>query len=131
MSITIKTHLDARISRRCGGGETRVRYEWTTGPRNLLRAAEMLRIHRKKMEIGYGNIGCGRSWLEIDGVEIDDLDLGHLDYPEEETWAMPRQTRTQKAAKLIAQVRSGGYAPLQADVRAYRAYLDQWSATGS
>jgi hypothetical protein len=130
MSITIKTRLDATIYRSCGGGETRVHYEWATGPRNLLRAAETLRIHRKKMEVGYGNIGCGRSWLEIDGVEIDDLDLGHLDYPEEETWAMPRQTRTQKASELIAQVRSGEYAKIQLDVDV-RAYLDQMAAAGA
>lgn len=75
MTITIKTRLDAGIYKSQGGGECRTHHTFATGPRNLLRAIRTLREHRREMEIGYGNIGCGGSWLEIDGVRIDDLDL--------------------------------------------------------
>lgn len=72
MSIKIKTHLDAGIYASCGGGETRTHYRYTTGPRNLLRAVRTLQEHRAAMIRSYGNVGCGGTWLEIDGVVIHD-----------------------------------------------------------
>jgi len=71
MTITIKTHLNNGIYKSSGGGEIRTHYEFTTGPRNLLKAIEQLSEHRSDMAHSYGNIGCGRSWLEIDGQAID------------------------------------------------------------
>jgi len=38
MSIQIKTELHEGIYPSCGGGEIRTHYEWSVGPRNLMRA---------------------------------------------------------------------------------------------
>jgi len=113
MTITIKTHLDKGIYKSCGGGETRTHYEFTTGPRNLLKAIEQLRKHRSDMERSYGNIGCGSSWLEIDGQEIHSYDLEEVARDDAEM--LPRsefprrrmKTRTTKAKELIAEVKAG------------------------
>ncbi|MFM6986614.1 MAG: hypothetical protein ACKOXG_10855 [Arenimonas sp.] len=109
MSIIIKTRLNAGIYKSCGGGETRVHYEWATGPRNLLKAIAKLGEHRKAMRDGYGNIGCGSSWMEIDGVEVDQFDLDEVYRDDAGMWtpAEIRQgyaqitPRTDKAKALI------------------------------
>ena len=67
-SITIRTHLDAGISASQGGGRIRIQHTLAAGPLNLLRAARRLPEHRAMMTRAYGNIGCGASWLQIDGV---------------------------------------------------------------
>lgn len=113
--ITIKTHLDAGIYRSSGGGETRTHYSYNTGPRNLLAAIDQLHEHRREMEQGFGNIGCGRSWLEIDGVEISRYDLeavrrddsAERDKSDLRYWRV--LSRTEKARRLIDSVKSGNY----------------------
>lgn len=132
MSITIKTHLHEGIYKSSGGGETRTHYEWTTGPRNLLKAVNTLHEHRADMVRGYGNIGCGGSWLEIDGVVIDRFDIDNIsnddfaDLPAEErrygsSWA---RTRTQKALDLLAEIKAGTYtASRKVAADDYDAYL--------
>ena len=109
MSIIIKTRLNAGIYKSCGGGETRVHHEWATGPRNLIKAIQKLEEHRKEMRDGYGNIGCGSSWMEIDGVEVDQFDLDEVYRDDADMWtpAEIRQgyaqitPRTTKAKELI------------------------------
>ena len=115
MTITIKTRLNDGIYKSSGGGETRTHYEWATGPRNLLKAAETLIEHRASMVRCYGNIGCGASWLEIDGVEIHQYDLESLYNPDLLPTGM---TRTEQARELLASVAAGTY-----NVRAYE-YAD-------
>lgn len=102
--ITVKNCLDEGIYPSEGGGETRTHYEFTTGPRNLLKAIEELCKLRALMERSYGNIGCGRSWLEIDGqvIHLYDLEEVARDAPD-------GITRTQKARELLAEVAAGRY----------------------
>lgn len=112
MTITIKTHLDSGIYKSCGGGETRSHYEFSTGPRNLLKAINTLYEHRKSMERGYGNIGCGSSWLEIDGKIIHRYDLEYVARDDAEAYghdtpASLVKSRTQKARELLAEVSAG------------------------
>lgn len=112
--ITIKTKLASGIYKSEGGGEVRTRYEFTTGPRNLMKAIETLYEHRKSMERSYGNIGCGRSWLEIEGVEIRTFDLDDVMRDDAEAYGEMRQsgfikTKTEKARGLIETVKAGSY----------------------
>lgn len=112
--ITIKTKLAAGIYKSDGGGEVRTHYEFSTGPRNLMKAIDALYEHRSSMERGYGNIGCGRSWLEIDGVEIGNFDLDDVMRDDAEAYGERRpsafiKTRTEKARGLIETVKAGGY----------------------
>ena len=52
-----------------GGGTTREVRRWRLGPRNLARAVRALDGHRTKTERVWGNIGCGRTWLNlVDGT---------------------------------------------------------------
>lgn len=122
MTITIKTALDKSIYKSEGGGETRTRYEWAAGPRNLLKAVDTLLSHRKDMLAAYGNIGCGKSWLEVDGqiidsCTIDDLQRGDADiFPTSAASYMPMLSRTAKAKALIEQIRAGKYSfPIDED----------------
>lgn len=111
MTITIKTHLNSGIHKSDGGGETRTHYEFSTGPRNLLKAIETLHDHRKSMERGYGNIGCGRSWLEIDGQAIHFYDLDDVMRDDAEAYGDISsgliKSRTQKARELLAEAKAG------------------------
>jgi hypothetical protein len=109
--IEIKTRLNSGIYKSDGGGETRVHYAYTTGPRNLIAAIQQLREHRADMVRCYGNIGCGSSWLEIDGQEIHGFDLEDVARDEaielREYSHIRRENRTAKARRLIAEVRAG------------------------
>ena len=111
--ITIKTRLNNGIHKSDGGGETRTHYEFTTGPRNLLTAIEQLGEHRLDMERSFGNIGCGRTWLEIDGQEIHPYDLEEVVrndaemFPRSEYTHTMTKTCTTKAGELIAEVQAG------------------------
>lgn len=122
--ITIKTKLASGIYKSDGGGEVRTHYEFSTGPRNLMKAIETLYEHRKSMERGYGNIGCGHSWLEIDGVEIRTFDLDDVMRDDAEACGERRpsafiKTRTEKARGLIETVKAGGY-----DINSYELSWD-------
>jgi hypothetical protein len=103
MAIEIITRLHDGIYRSSGGGERRVMWRRATGPLNLLRAARLFPSHVEWIETCYGNVGCGRSWVEIDGQWI-------------EGWDMP-QTMAEARA-LLAQVSDGSYARAQAVMQA-------------
>ncbi|MCK9510734.1 MAG: hypothetical protein M0R28_05860 [Pigmentiphaga sp.] len=47
----------------------------TTGPRNLLKVANELAAVTGRLKDAYGNVGCGRVWVEVDGHELCDNDL--------------------------------------------------------
>ncbi len=108
MTITIKTRLADGIYRSDGGGQTITHYEFATGPRNLLRAIDTLATHQEKMRNGFGNIGCGRSWLEIDGHVIPEFDLRDVATDDVALWGRDERgvvkSRTEKARALIAKV---------------------------
>lgn len=128
MSITIKTRLNEGIYKSEGGGETRTHYEWATGPRNLAKAVDQFFKHRDETLRNYGNIGCGASWMEIDGKRIDRMDLNDLrngDNPRDFDATYPRQlikSRTAKCREFIEYVRSGRY---EADKAATSAYIER------
>lgn len=92
--ITIKTKLNSGIYQSEGGGEVRTHYSFNTNPRNLLKACKLLGEHKNSMKNGYGNIGCGRSWLEIDGQWIHQFDIEAV-------------TSTKNAADLLDEVAAG------------------------
>jgi len=108
MSITIKTILDSCVDKSNGGGEVVTHYEFATGPRNLMKAIETMGEHRKRMTSSYGNIGCGVTWLEIDGTIFDQYSLGmvmrddsFMLTAEERRWTTIK-SRTAKAKELLA-----------------------------
>lgn len=110
--ITIKTHLNSGIYKSDGGGETRTHHEITTGPRNLIKAIELFFEHRATMTRCYGNIGCGKSWLEIDDQQISHLDMMDIMEDDREIYGRDSsliKSRTQKARELIASVAAGEY----------------------
>lgn len=114
MTITIKTKLHDGIYKSSGGGEVRTHYEFSTGPRNLIKAIETLADHQDEMAAGYGNIGCGRSWLEIDGMVIHRFDLDEVARDDAEAYGgnAPKsiiKSHTQKARELLAEVKAGTY----------------------
>lgn len=70
--ITIKTRLHDGIYKSCGGGQTVTHYRWrTTTARTLLAACKTLDDHAESMWRRYGDVGAGRSWIDMDGVLID------------------------------------------------------------
>lgn len=71
MTIKIITRLNTGIADKYAG-QHRVHHEFETGPRNFLKAIDTLIKHRKLMENNFGNIGCGSSWITIDGVFVED-----------------------------------------------------------
>lgn len=98
--ITIRTRLHDGIYRSSGGGEVTTRYTWATGPLNLMRALKTLPDHRHRMVQGYGNVGHSASWIEVEGVAIDERMLVEITLADART--------------LIRDVRSGAYAAQQA-----------------
>ena len=68
--IEIFTKLNNGI-RDIGGKEIK-QYKWNkTSGRNLLIATKKLIEHKEEMKKCYGNIGCGNSWIRINGKDID------------------------------------------------------------
>ena len=129
MAITIHTRLHEGIYRSSGGGQDRVVASFATGPRNLLKGISTLAEERASNVRGFGNIGCGKTWLEIDGVAVDGFDLDdvmgddgeHLT-PSERRWSPIKiESPTTKAARLLAWIASGTYA---ADKAATQAAMD-------
>lgn len=72
--IKIYTKLNEGIYASQGGGETREFSSLKTSGRNLLLAYDKLLQRRSDLKEAYGNIGCGESWMEIDGKKLDDYD---------------------------------------------------------
>lgn len=108
MSIIIYTRLDDSISKSFGGGKIVKHHEFKTGVRNLMKAAKVLRQHRLDMRESHGNVGCGVSWMEIDGRRVDQFDLDHvmrddrLDVPFYDRGWVTIESRTEKARWLLA-----------------------------
>ena len=101
--ITICTALDKGIYASSGGGRTRTHYTFNAGPRNLLKAFALLSEHRHDMTQGYGNIGHSGSWLEIDGIRIDDrIVLSELSFAAEHYDYVKRETPTEIARNVLA-----------------------------
>ena len=73
--ITLHTRLHSGIYESQGGGQDRIIKTFTVGPINLLRAITALHEKRVENVVSYGNVGCGASWLEIDGEFFDPEDL--------------------------------------------------------
>lgn len=69
--ITLHTRLNDGIYKSQGGGQDIIVSSWICGPLNLLKALAALHAERQSNIRGYGNIGCGASWLEIDGEFLD------------------------------------------------------------
>ncbi|MDI5832580.1 hypothetical protein OCF84_21330 (plasmid) [Shewanella xiamenensis] len=92
--ITINTKLNSGIYQSEGGGEIRTHYSFNTNPRNLLKACKLLGEHMSTMKEAYGNIGCGSSWLEIDGQWIHQTDIATV-------------TSIKNAAELLGEVAAG------------------------
>lgn len=76
--IEIKTLLHDEIYHSQGGGQVKTHYTWENGPRNLMKAVGVLSDHSQHMTDCYGNVGHVRSWIEINGREIDPFDLDSL-----------------------------------------------------
>lgn len=57
---------------------THIERALATGPRNLAKVADEFPSIRKRLKSAYGNVGCSRVWVEVDGVEIDEFDLDRL-----------------------------------------------------
>lgn len=73
--ITLHTRPHSSIYKSHGGGEDRIVDTWNCGTANLLKAIDALHEVRRTNILGYGNVGCGRSWLEIDGEFFDETEL--------------------------------------------------------
>ncbi len=106
-TITIKTKLDDGIYASHGGGQIKTHYEFTAGPRNLVKAIETLHEHREEMKRGFGNIGCGHSWMEINGKQVNLYDMEDVMKDDAEAFgpnapASMIKTRTEKARELLA-----------------------------
>lgn len=108
--IQIKTSISSGIYASEGGGKTHVRLELPSSPRSLLEAANAIHEIREGSIRSFGNIGHGRTWLEVDGQKIEDFDLDDLSKSDRGSWASPTVSRTGKAASLINDVQSGDYA---------------------
>jgi hypothetical protein len=66
------------------------------------------------MAASYGNIGCGCSWVEIDGTFIHRSDLEEVARPDAKVYGadVPAgliKSNTQKALELLAEVKAGIY----------------------
>lgn len=72
--IKLFTELDSGIYASCGGGKVVLHQKWRTNATNIRRAINRLKKHRANMREYYGNIGCGYSWLEIDGHELTEYE---------------------------------------------------------
>lgn len=74
--IQIVTRLSDTIYRSSGGGqEIALSTTYASGPRGLRSALKAMSNEKASNVAGYGNIGCGSTWLRIvEGTETLDLD---------------------------------------------------------
>jgi hypothetical protein len=111
--IKIMTRLDDGIYASQGGGEVRERYHWNkTSGRNLLLAVRKLYEHRGEMATSYGSIGCGCSWIEIDGRKVKERSMLAQDIDSIlDDFSMPAYagSPTQALQALIDDIKSGEY----------------------
>ncbi|GLQ31644.1 hypothetical protein [Litoribrevibacter albus] len=79
MSIKIFTAFHPSTTTAIERGEVQEQFEIKTTPRNLLIAAnERLEISQMQ-ESGWGSIGHQGTWIEIDGVRIDNDDISEIE----------------------------------------------------
>lgn len=81
--IELHTRLNDGIYQSQGGGQDIVAQSWATGPRHLMTAIAALTTRRAEMIRCYGNVGCGNTWLAVDGVTLDDADCAGVIYAED------------------------------------------------
>lgn len=108
--ITVMTKLHNGIYKSHGGGVAAAVHTYSNGPRNLLSAIRALDEEIESNKKSYGGIGCGRSWLEIDGKQIHVYDLEEIMKDDEEVYGKDyrgAKSRTQKARELLSEVKSG------------------------
>lgn len=110
-TIQIHTRLHEDIYRSDDGGEDVTHHEWAAGPRNLMAAVDLIPEHRRTRELGYGNIGCGGSWVQVGDVRLSDTD--EIDLRRE---SEPGDTRTARARQYITDIESG---EIERERRAY------------
>lgn len=99
--ICLFTRLHDGIYKSCGGGEVRRREDFAPTPRGLMAAARALSKELADARLYYGNMGCGQSWLELDGRKITDIDLMWIG-SEDCTRHYLGSTRTALARKALA-----------------------------
>lgn len=108
--ISIKYTLTKGMS----GAGIHTEREVATGPRNLMKIAEVFDSVRDRLKSAYGNVGCGFVWVEIDGVEVSESELKKVtrqnydidlrDYKDGVRSSKP-DSLTVRANELIADVR--------------------------
>jgi hypothetical protein len=106
-TITIKTKLHDGVYVSQGGGKVVTHYEFTAGPRNLVKAIKTLHSHKDEIKECFGNIGCGHSWMEINGKQVNIYDMEDVMKDDAEAFgpnapASMIKTRTEKARELLA-----------------------------
>jgi len=100
------------------GAGTHTERELATGPRNLVKIAGELDGVIERLKAAYGNVGCGRVWVEVEGLEIDSYELRKLrkddyqsdlaDYKAGITSSKPDSV-TFRACEMLADIKSGSY----------------------
>ena len=100
--IVIKTKLADGIYKSQGGGQLVKHYSFKTNARNLLKAINTLAEHRTSMMRSFGNIGCGSSWIEIDGYFVAEHELQEV-CSDDSFWS---SSRTARARELISRVQN-------------------------
>lgn len=78
--ITLHTRLDEGIYASAGGGVDRIVTEWKRGPLNLLKAIAALHKERQANKNKFGTVGCGGSWLELDGERMDNSLIEKIEF---------------------------------------------------
>lgn len=76
--IVLVTKLNEGIYKSDGGGQRQEVADWNIGPLNVMAAVRLLNQEIRDNRRNYGNIGCGESWLEINGHRFnrEDFDFG-------------------------------------------------------
>ena len=110
--IDLHTRLSEGIYRSQGGGRDLVAQSWTTGPRNVVAAISALTARRAETVRCYGNVGCGQTWLTVDGVTLDDADMAGVicaeavrrDWAESHDYGPRPPSQTGEATALLARL---------------------------
>jgi len=104
MSIKIYTEFHPSTSTAINAGEIQLVKTTNATPRNLMTAYAFLCSHRSAMNASWGNVGHVRSWISINGHDIDDEDcnlwLLDADTPKD---ILDDLTRTDIASKIITE----------------------------
>lgn len=96
IKIAIKTKLADGIYKSDSGGDVVTHATYKCSPRGLVMAINYLRVHRWQMVKSYGNIGCGKSWIEIGGVAFGDSAFCGIEIGRE-----PGMSRTDVAREFL------------------------------